>query len=409
MPDAITILALSRGLHLAAALSLLGNTAFMRWVLPAASAVPEALRRRLIRIWWVSGIVSLLAGMVWFTLQAAVIADADNMSQVLDALPVVALHTRFGNMLLVRWGLLFGATLMGLRATRSPNRRIEAAIGAALTGAALGLQGFIGHAGATPGPTGDSLVLSEALHVLAAGLWLGALLPLLLCLQTLSPTGATAVCERFSPIGLACVLILAGTGFAQGLELIGGMAGLFGTPYGHIALLKIALFLLALVLAAVNRLWLTDRLSDETTGAKRHLSMSVCVETIIGLTIVTAAASLASVVPGVHQTPVWPLSWPFSLGTVNQDAQFHQQFAFSLITVGAAVALLVAALLARRFRLLATAVLAATVLWRGPTLSPLPIRAAPTTSLTAPVRSPASFLVGVIASTADRQHLRPSY
>ncbi|MGD0103874.1 MAG: hypothetical protein ABSC06_07530, partial [Rhodopila sp.] len=116
-------MALVRGLHLAATLSLLGTVGFIAWMLPAASVVPDKLPRRLRRLWWVSGLVALLAGATWFMIQSAVIADADNLSDLLDALPVVAEHTRYGNVLMVRLGLLAVATLVPLvvgRAGRIP-------------------------------------------------------------------------------------------------------------------------------------------------------------------------------------------------------------------------------------------------------------------------------------------------
>ncbi len=141
----------------------------------------------------------------------------------------------------------------------------------------------------------------------------------------LPPAAAAPVCERFSPIGLACVLVLAGTGFAQALELIGSLPALFGTPYGHIALLKITLFLVALALAALNRLWLTDRLAAGAPGARRQLLVSVSIETVFGLAIVTAAAFLASTVPGAHQAPVWPFSWQFSLITCARTRIFGRR------------------------------------------------------------------------------------
>jgi putative copper export protein len=53
--------------------------------------------------------------------------------------------------------------------------------------------------------------------------------------------------------------------------------------------LKIALFLLALVLAAVNRLWLTDRLVAGVVGACRQLLLSLSVETTVGQGIVCRA------------------------------------------------------------------------------------------------------------------------
>jgi putative copper export protein/mono/diheme cytochrome c family protein len=396
MTSAATAMALLRGLHLAATLSLLGTVGFIAWMLPAAAVVTGALHHRLLRLWWVSGLVALLAGAAWFTLQAAAIAGTTTVSDALGALPLVAAHTRYGNILLARVGLLAAATGLACThavATRGPRpatppnqgrwRTLTLNLTLFLIIAALGLQGLVGHAGATAGAIGDGLVLSEALHLVAAGIWLGALLPLGFALRTLSPAGAASVCERFAPIGLACVLVLAGTGFAQGLQLIGSVPALFGTQYGHIALLKIALFLLALVLAGLNRLWLTDRLAA-AAGARRHLLLSVSVETCVGLAIVAAAAFMASSPPAVHTTPVWPFSWQFSLVTVNEDPEFRRDVIISLLAIGAAIASMAGSLLWRRLRLPALAVLLLAILLRGPSLTLLTAEAYPTSFQTSP-------------------------
>ena len=183
--------------------------------------------------------MAILAGAAWFMLQSAAIAGADDLSDLRDALPVVAMHTRYGNVLLARLGLLIGGN--GARGFHAGGAH------SALSDPAAGRRRPAFRArSATPAPPralmGDGLVVSEALHLAAAGLWLGALLPLGITLLALPPAQAASVCERFTPIGLGCVLVLAGTGLAQGLELIGGLPALFGTAYGHFALLKIALF-----------------------------------------------------------------------------------------------------------------------------------------------------------------------
>ncbi|HEY4173539.1 MAG TPA: CopD family protein, partial [Rhodopila sp.] len=284
MIDPAMIMAVVRGLHLAATLSLLGTVGFLLWMLPPGPTVPVALHRWLTRLWWISGLIALLAGAAWFVLQSAAIAGAGTMSDAIDALPVVALHTRYGNTMLLRLGLVSVAALLAV-----PPGRWARYPALSLTVVALGLQGMIGHAGATEGAIGDGLVFSESLHLLAAGIWLGALVPLWLGLLALSPELASEMCNRFTPIGLGCVLVLAGTGFAQGFELIGSVPALLGTPYGHFAVLKIALFVVALMLAVLNRLWLSDRVAADVAGARRHLRMSIGLETCLGLAIVTAA------------------------------------------------------------------------------------------------------------------------
>lgn len=394
MADLATSMALLRGLHLAAGLSLLGTAGFIAWVLPAAGGVPDWLGHRLARLCWASGLIAVAAGLAWFVTQAAVIADASDFSEALQALPAVAAHTRYGNMLMIRLGLLLAAMLPlvgvaladgtmasgamadGGRTATSARTRVHLIL--LLSAVALGLQGFIGHAGATAGAIGDGLVVSEALHLLAAGLWLGALIPLWLSLGMLSLEQSAVVCERFSPIGLGCVLVLAGTGCVQGLQLIGSLPALLGTAYGHIALLKIALFLAALALAGVNRLWLTDHLGARASGARRHLMISVSVETVCGFAIVAAAGFLASAVPAEHAVVVWPFGWQFSLITINEDVELRREVILSLLLMGGALVLVVAAMWWHRFRLATLAILAATVVARGGSLTLLTTEAFPT-------------------------------
>lgn len=395
MSNLVASVALLRGLHLAATLSLLGTVGFMAWILPSCSVVPKSLHDLLTRLQWISGLIALLAGAAWFMLQAALIADADILSDALAAMPVVAANTRFGNILLVRLGLLSGAILLGLP-SRISLKGLTWRNGVTLlvTATALSLQGMIGHVGATPGIIGSGLVLSEALHLLAAGFWLGALPPLFMCLRLLPQAQAAAVYERFSPIGLGCVLVLASTGFAQGVELIGSLPALLGTPYGHIALLKIGLFLTALVAAVGNRLWLTDRLAVGGMAARWTMLMSVGVETGVGAAIVLAAGYLASTMPGVHDTPVWPFTWRFSLVTVNQDPEFKQELVVSLLLTGGTTLLLLGALLLRRFRLVTCAAVAAAVILRASSLTLLTVEAYPTSFQVSPT--------GFAAASIDR-------
>jgi putative copper export protein/mono/diheme cytochrome c family protein len=389
MTDLPMTMALARGLHLAATVSLLGSAGFVLFIMPAAGA--DVLRGRLAWLQFISGLVAVVAGVVWFTLQSAAIAGAATLPDLYDAVPVVALHTRYGRVLLARLGLLVVATLLAY--PRAWGGWVRAALILLLSAIAVSLQGLIGHAGATEGAVGDGLVLSEALHLLGAGLWLGALLPLGLSLFALPAAQAALVCERFTPIGLGCVVVLGGTGFAQGVELIGGVAALFGTAYGHFALLKIGLFVVALVLAALNRLWLADRLALGAGSARRHLVVSVGVETLVGLAIVGAAAFMASSPPAAHVAPVWPFPWRLSLVAVREDAALRWEVVVSLVLIAGALALLVAALAWRRLRLAAVAVLAALVVVRGPSLRLLTVEAFPTSFQRSPTGFSAASIV----------------
>ena len=118
-----------------------------------------------------------------------------------------------------------------------------------------------GHAGALGGSVGATLIISEVLHLLAAGAWLGSLLPLFITIGTLPHDAAATACRSFTPVGLSAVVVLGGTATVQVNGLMGGVPGLFGTGYGQVALVKLGLFGVLLSLAALNRLALTDRLA----------------------------------------------------------------------------------------------------------------------------------------------------
>src|SRR3954469_20137599 len=110
MSDLVTLMALLRGLHLAATLSLLGTVGFIAWILPTATSVAPSLRRRLNRLCRASGMVAILAGIGWLILETAAMASAVTPSEVVQALPLVALQTHYGKVMLARLGLLLIAT-----------------------------------------------------------------------------------------------------------------------------------------------------------------------------------------------------------------------------------------------------------------------------------------------------------
>ena len=145
-----------------------------------------------------------------------------------------------------------------------------------------------------------TLFCAETLHLLMAGIWLGGLPPLLLCAIRLPAQEAAAVCRRFSPMGMVAVGIVAATALLQTMELVGEVGALVSTPYGRLALLKLALFGVAVGLAALNRFWVTEDLTGpDPVRARRLLCFSIGCETAEGLAIILVAGFLASLPPGM--------------------------------------------------------------------------------------------------------------
>ena len=112
--------------------------------------------------------------------------------------------------------------------------------------------------------------INQMVHLLAAGLWLGSLVPLAGLLgraRSTSETGwiyiARDAVPRFSQMGYVAVALLAATGLLNTLLLVGSIHALVGTPYGRLLALKILLFLTMVVAALFNRFRLLPRLRRE--------------------------------------------------------------------------------------------------------------------------------------------------
>src|SRR5208282_678676 len=113
--------------------------------------------------------------------------------------------------------------------------------------------------------------------------------------------------------------------------------GLFGTGYGHVALVKLGLFGVLLTLAALNRLALTDRLAGAAPdAARRHMRISIGIETLLGAAVVVTAGFLATHTPGTHEEPVWPFPWRGSLA-VFAVPDLRGEVIGGLVALGAAV------------------------------------------------------------------------
>jgi putative copper export protein len=290
--DTLLSLALgaARGLHLASTMVLAGTILFH------AAIAPLPLSR------WTRALLPVVLASLgaWLVLQAALIAGVANGSELLKAVPEVALHTRIGQVLLARGLLLLMAGLL----TGGSAPRIALALPCALS--AMVMPVAASHAAAL----GDGvLVFALAIHLLAATAWLGGLPALwhVVADPVRSLAQRQQAGARFSRLGLAAVLLLAVTAFLQAQRLGGDLAGLFGTPYGQAMLGKTALFLALLGLAALNRFILMPRMAGRSGLA--WLRRTILMESILGIAVIGMAALLSATPPALHQQPVWPFPW----------------------------------------------------------------------------------------------------
>ena len=258
--------------------------------------------------------LTLLSGAAWFILVAQSISDQPLASVLSDGsvLQSVLLDTDFGRDWLMRLlliALLAGLLVAELRGKRDGRGFLKLAIVLVAAGLA-GTLAWAGHGIGGAGLTGSIHLAADFLHLVAAAAWVGGLLPLAFMLAAAGRASSMSVARiaslRFSAYGVAAVGVLLLTGAVNTWYLAGSVRALTATDYGHLLLVKIALFLVMLALAAVNRLWLTPALAADasdkpTRHALRQLRRNVVIEIAAGAIILAVVAVLGVTPPGLGE------------------------------------------------------------------------------------------------------------
>jgi putative copper resistance protein D len=226
-------------------------------------------------------------------------------------LSVVLEQTRFGHVWLIRLGLLLLLLchLAWARRGRAPSESRPTTIGIALAACVLVSQVWAGHATAAP----LSHIAADAVHLLAATLWAGCLLPLLAVLARARVGAggwsmlAVSAVRRFTGVGVFGVAALMVTGVINGRMMVGSLQALSTTLYGQLVAAKIILFAAMVALAAINRFWLAPRLDSgppQASAAARGLWRNVAAELALVAGIFAMVGVLGGSQPPAHEPGV---------------------------------------------------------------------------------------------------------
>ena len=206
-----------------------------------------------------------------------------------------------------RWWVLRVAAILAFVPIVLMRRRLASRVGAvATTAAGVGLLAIVSAGG--HGVTGRWVPLGYAatvVHLAAMTIWAGGLTLLVVGLPR-SRFWETA--NRFSPWALASVAVLALSGSINGWRQVGGLNGITDSSYGRWLVVKVALVVMVVVVAAITRRMLSrtdaaasgdqlalsaapgptaESLEPSTSAATRT---SVMVE-VVGIAFVVAATS----------------------------------------------------------------------------------------------------------------------
>ncbi len=154
-----------------------------------------------------------------------------------------------------------------------------------------------GHAATQAGPVGLFHRLNDALHVLAGGAWLGALVPFVLVMgrcETAHRPQAVLALRRFSRIGHVAVALVLASGIVNVAFVLGKLPLDWHSPYQAKLMLKIAAVATMTLLAIVNRYVLLPRLSVHKVSATRALKFSALAEFGLGLASIALVAGFGT-------------------------------------------------------------------------------------------------------------------
>jgi putative copper resistance protein D len=305
----------ARLLQFASVLVLFGSSLFYLYGFNAGAAAPP--RRWADHILLFACLVALFATIMWVMAETALLTD--DAANAIDPawLWSIMWGTRIGRVHILRIVFLL-VSLLTLWFLSPPRTRWTAQ---AITGGLLVASfAWSGHGVRDEGLAGVIHAGTDVLHLLTAGAWIGALLPLsiLILFSFRRQTRDDAIItyeglESFSGIGLTIVAVIVLTGVVNSWFLIGleRWRMLFTTPYGLTLVFKLALFGLMLLLAAGNRFFLSPRLGfvvgshatgTDPTGLKVALvwlRRSVVTETVLALLVLAAVAFLGTLEPPI--------------------------------------------------------------------------------------------------------------
>lgn len=230
-------------------------------------------------------LIALTATCVSFSLKGAALTgdaagvwDPEMLSLLWQTKSGLMLKVQVAGLLVLLAGLTLGA--FGL---------VVSAFGGLVTLLAFATIGHVADGG-------DWLIRAVlVLHLSAAAMWFGVLIPLYrLAGDPKRLSDAASLGARFGRLAVWVLPVLLLAGVAMTYVLVGAPAAVTGTPYGRVLLAKTAIVILLLGLGAANKLRFVPALARGDATAAVHLRCSIAVEWIGFAAIFALTATLTT-------------------------------------------------------------------------------------------------------------------
>jgi copper resistance protein D len=248
----------------------------------------RAIDRPLRTIIFAAAVLSLSSAAAWLLLEAGIMADDPAVCLDPATIRLVLTETLFGHLWRLR--LAIGLVLLAVSGRWWPIM--------ILAGLSLLFLAGEGHGSLGTGETGRLHLAAQAIHLLAAGAWLGGLLPLALILRDhrIAEADARVAIARFSTLGYLAVSLVVLTGVLN-TEVLAGSVPAFSSPWAVSLGVKLMLVAAMVALALINRAILLPRWQGDPEGARIALFMTVIGEACLAILVLLAASVLGTLQP----------------------------------------------------------------------------------------------------------------
>ena len=267
-------LAALRLVHFSGAMLVWGAGVYLIALVP--SALAGRTMARLATALWVTAVLLFVARLLRLPVIAASFGDGWKDALSPSMLAAIS-RTGIG----IAW--LIEAALTVLLASAQTLRRWRWATSTALAGLMLASSALVGHAAMATGAHRLVHQLNDATHLLAAGFWLGALVPLTLILRTEVGVEGIAAVRRFAAVAQIAVALALATGIVNVVLVKGGMPTDWSSAYDLVLLAKLSVVGAMLCLAAVNHGRNLPMLSAGSTSATTDLRRGALAEIALGV------------------------------------------------------------------------------------------------------------------------------
>jgi copper transport protein len=292
-----------QGLTYAALLLAAGLALFAVVLLPAATGI-DPLRRRLRQVTGIAAAAASLGAVVLVPV-GVVYQQGLGLAGLLGGAAWKGWFSADG--LLAAVVVVASAVIAASVPERPPSKRQRVIV---LTAGAVALAALalVGHTRSYGPPV--LVVLGDVAHVVAAAIWFGGLVGLVIALTSLAKREELAAhtLGRFSTAAAGLLAVVAAAGVVLGWRILGSWENLVATTYGLILLTKVSLVALTVAVAGWNRYRLLPRLRRaagyrDRTDAAQQLRTAVRAEAALLVLALLLTGFLVNQVPDQDQAP----------------------------------------------------------------------------------------------------------